>query len=456
MNAQSVESMHSVFVAVSLEAVASRMPATVDVQGSVLSLAAADAPGGRLRYDGSWVDEGPTEGIRLEVTRVSPTASQLEVAPVGQPAHLPRRARRRPHDGAGPVAEVASAVTAQLEGRRPPQPRPRQPRHPRRRLLIAAPVAAAVVTLSVVAASALLAPSPVTLDTATARYREAVAAAATQTPAAQAAAPQQTRARSRAANDADPVEPARPRRGADEPAAPERPAADRPAAAPAADAPAGPSQRAEQRSTDDRRSAIRETQVVPDPGVYRYTTKGWEEVDVPRGHRRFPSETTQTIVHTDCGYRMRWDPMEERWDETALCPRQGTLQPAEIRTFRSFFGRAVEQHFVCRPSKAGERGAEWAVACKSEDTTMTTVARPLGLRTMRVDGDAVEVSGLQISSTLKGANTGERSSVLWHARDGGVLVHAEVSGQLKVDGPFGKVDYREQYTLHLASLTPHR
>lgn len=447
MNVQSVQ---SVFVAVPLDAVAARMPATVHVQGMALSLNRAGATADHLRYDGSWEADGAAGTIGVDVTSVSPTASQLEVTLVEPAVHRPARSRVQ-RDGR--VAAVATVLAAQLERRPSSQPRPRPPRRP---LRVAVPVAAAVVILSVVAASALLAPSPVTLDVATARYRETVAAsAATATPGPRPTASQQVRARSRDAGDVEDAQPARRPPAAGGPAVPTRTTVGRRVAAAQTPVPAGSSQRATQRTTDQRRTAAPERKVVPEPGVYRYATDGWEEVDVPRGHRRFPPETTQTVVTTDCGYRTRWDPLEERWDENSLCVRDGVPQPAELRTYRSFFGRAVEQHFLCRSAKA-PRGAVWAVTCTSDDTTMTTVARSLGQRTMRVDGEDVEVSGLQVVSELEGANTGRRTALLWHARAGGVLVRTEVAGQLEVDGPFGRIDYREEYTLHLASQTPHR
>lgn len=446
--------VESVFAAVPLERAAARVPARVEAAGGVVSLERAGDHGGSLRYRGVWRGRGRSVAVGVAVQPASRTVSQVDVTVAEQSGR--RIARRRSAARSAVLARALAAVLAeQIEQRNvAPVPAPAA-RH--RSLRIALP-AVAVVTVSAVVAATLLAPSPVTLETATARYRQAASAATVTAPVPAPAPPQRTaapRPRRHIAqaqpagttpdtNQRVPARTAAPRDGT---ITSRRPAARRP--------PKAESARSATTATSTAAGADAKHAVAPEPGVYRYATDGWEELDVPRGHRRFPEETTQTVVRTDCGYRVRWDPLEERWDENVMCLRDGTAVLAELRTYRSFFGRSVQQQFTCRAARPPQ-GAVWAARCESDDTTVTTVARPLGKRTMAVDGEQVAVRGLQVDSQLEGANSGERSAVLWHARHSGVLVHTEVSAELEVQGPFGMVDYREQYSLHLASQQPHR
>ena len=401
------------------------------------------------RFDAVWrtsTAEGPAT---VTVCALSTRTSQLDIA-VGPPA---LRGRRRPRRWTASRRNAVALLFAcelqrliELRDAPPVVARPAGGAR-RRAVRIAAGVSAiALVAVVALVASLLSPPEPVSVDAATLRYRQAVA-----TRASESARPA-VRGRGRQQPDAATLEqPTGQRR-----AAGRAPATGRTVATRATQRPAETPRRgsAPQQATQSPKSA-QSTQVVPPEGVYRYDTDGWEEVDVPGGHRRFPRETTQTVVHTRCGHTVRWDPMEERWDENDLCVRDGVPQPAAFRTYRSFFGRAVRQNFSCEPTRA-PAGALWGARCESEDSTMTIVARDLGTKTMRVAGEDVEVRGLGVDATLKGANSGNRRAQLWHATVNGLMVHTEVSTDFEVDGPFGRVDYRERYTLHLLSGRAHR
>lgn len=444
------DAVQSVFVAASVATVADRMPSSIRADGATLSLAPGAGEPQRLRFDGTWEAGGLTGRAAIDVDRASAAACELQVA-LFEPAGHRHAWRWSPTRRQCLAGALATAVASQIEQRRvaaAPTTRPRW-----RPLGIAVPVVA-VVALSAVVASTVVAPNPVTLEAATARYREASASGATSALATASSSGLQPRERPGDSGDTTgqdgqhSAQAARAPRPSTSQATPRILAMDESAAG-------RPQTSGQHEGRSDDAAEKHDTTAVPEPGVYRYATRGWEEVDVPGGRRRFPGETTQTVVRTECGYRVRWDPLEERWDENSLCVRDGMPQPMEFRTYRSFFGRSVQQHFECRPEPP-PKGAAWATRCKSQDTTMRTVARPLDTRAMTVDGERIEVTGLQVDSRLRGANEGERSAVTWHARRGAVLVHTEVSAQLEVEGPFGPVDYREQYTLHLASQQPHR
>lgn len=411
---------------------------------------------GRQRFVGSWSCGGARGRAAVQVLPMGASCSEVEVS-LGPAHRRVHRLRWTQHRRSEAAANLASALGGMAEGRTvSPSPARSHRRRPR---AIALPIGG-VATLAVAALAAhlLAPPQPVTVDTATARFRQAVETRAatgqtTQTPVGVPA-------------ERNPKKSPHPARGMTSATATKHPAA-----AQDVEAPTTPGQRRRPHDSrghsttsedHERRAATGEKSgseddfgAAPDEGVYRYQTNGYEEVDVPRGYREFPEETTQTVLHRDCGYTVRWDPMEERSDENLLCVRDGELQPVWFHTYREFFGRSVEQHFTCRPVRA-PRGATWASRCRSDDTTMTNVARSLGVRVMTVDGSRVKVSGTQVQTELQGANSGTRRGELWHASGGGIMVHTDVIGEFDVQGPFGEVHYREQYTLRLVSLQPQR
>src|SRR5688572_23871693 len=55
-------------------------------------------------------------------------------------------------------------------------------------------------------------------------------------------------------------------------------------------------------------------------GVYVYATDGYEETDALSGQRHdYPAQTTMTVSKQGCGYRWRWQPLKERWEESDGC-----------------------------------------------------------------------------------------------------------------------------------------
>jgi hypothetical protein len=455
------DAAQSVTVTAPIDQVVARLPVSMchgDVTLTLVQDTDDRRPSPVVRRAATWRARGIGGAAVVEMVPLGATATQVEVA-LGAPGPFLRRwrwsARRRTAVAAG----LAAAIERHVE-QRGPEAMPVPPPRARRAVRLGVPVGATALLLILVLAANLFAPpKPVTLDVATQRFRQQSSATASRQTAQRATVPSTPRKRSvaRAAPGGPPA--GTPQRTGTARAIPA--AAHAAARQPAAPTATSRAQTRDQSATP-RRAATAPTQaapsqqgpVLPDEGVYRYATEGWEEVDVPGGHREFPSETTQTVIHTRCGYRVRWDPMEERWDETTLCPHDQNLLPTQFHTYRSFFGRSVEQHYTCTPGSTPD-GAKWLITCSSKDSEMTTVARSLGTKTMSVDGQPVSVTGLRVDSKLEGATSGSRQSVMWHSRDTDVLVYTEVSGQMDVQGPFGSVHYQEHYTLQLRSLQPH-
>ena len=86
----------------------------------------------------------------------------------------------------------------------------------------------------------------------------------------------------------------------------------------------------------------------PMPGVYVYDTVGDERIDALGGTTHtYPAQTTMTVTNTDCGYRVRWDVFQERFDELDLCITPEGESVDTTRQYREFFGIANDRTYQC-------------------------------------------------------------------------------------------------------------
>jgi hypothetical protein len=403
---------------------AAKLPGTLVERGVSLHIDRSNprpgtvTPGSR-RFPAIWVAKHRSGQGYVEVGPLSARMAVVEVA-------LSRRAA--PHH--------ADALRDHLEGRprRPLEPaRRRPPRH----TLVAIALLGTITAAAVPGLHILTRPQPVSFETATARYRAAVL----EHPEPTTAAPPPA-AEPAPAPDATVV--------TDDPSAgtttPDTPVPAEPAPE---ETPAGPPEPAGP-------AGQQPAQALPEPGVYRYATTGWEELSMPGSRRSFPSETAQTVTHTACGFQVTWQPLEERSDTFELCVEGNRTVLASVTTYRAFFGQAHEQHFTCAEVPA-PAGAVWSVRCSDDaNTVMHVTARAEARETLTVAGQAVETLRMRMDSQLEGDTSGTRNALMWFRDGDGLLVRTEVSSDLRVQGPFGPVQYREEHSLHLADPTAHR
>jgi hypothetical protein len=452
------------FVPATPTTIAARLPGHLDLDGLHLHLATtsqvgADTPaaGGT---DQHWLApvtwrRGRRHGAgALEVRSAAHGWSELALRWDGPaPGRRPGRSPGRRVAADTPAAALERAVT----GRPHPTPPPRRRPNPRRRVTLATTAVTAVAVVAALAVVDPFGPTAVTPDDALARFR---AEAAT---ARDADAPVRT-----VTEQADPGDASTP---APDPATttdtsapelstttePSTPAPDLrtgPTSAPAADAPSSAP------DTEEEATAVASDQperpARPAEGVYRYATDGWEELDARGSHRRFPQRTVQTVHHTGDGFRQVWEPIEERRDEHRLSTANDPHVLVTTATSRSFFGQQRDQRFSCTPADTGAQG--WKVSCTDEPgtTRMTVTTRVEGTERRSVRGTDVEVVRLATVAELSGATEGRRTSTTWNRVGDGLLVAAEVDGEVETDGPFGRVRYRESYTLDLLDPEPAR
>jgi hypothetical protein len=453
------------FVPANPTTIADRLPGHLDLGGVHLHLD-DDAPGADETAEG-WLApvtwrRGRQHGTgALEVRRAAHGWSELALR-WDHPVPVRQRARRVPADT--PAVALERAVTGRPRPTGPPRRRPGG----RRRAALTTSTVTAVALVAALVVVDPFSPTAVTTDDALARFRAEVAAA--QEADAQEADAQEADAQARtvaeetshgAASAQDPGPTATTDAGPQETSeasttaetattAPDQGTAT--ASAPTVDAPSGTSDADARAATSSQPAGP----TRPAEGVYRYATDGYEELDARGSHRRFPQQTVQTVHHTSDGYRHLWEPIEERRDEYVLSTANDPHVLVTTATSRSFFGQQRDQRFTCTPSDVGPRG--WVARCEdgTGGTRMTVTTRVEGTERRTVRGADVEVVRLHVVAELTGETEGRRTSTTWTRVGDGLLVATEVDGEVEADGPFGRVRYRESYTLDLLDPEPAR
>lgn len=244
-----------------------------------------------------------------------------------------------------------------------------------------------------------------------------------------------------------PTDPAAP------PGAPGEPAPGAPAPAPDPAAPAQPAQPAQPAGP-----------LAPPPppeGVYAYKTTGYEEVDAFGGSRHdYPATTYMTIRKKGCGIVLRWQPLEERWDESDHCVQGANITIDRFAMYHEFFQSGMEQPYPCVAGshvyRAGQPpGASWKVRCSSPefgDVDMTTSV--VGTEPVDVGGTVVQAVRMHYEAKITGYSQGTQIQDRWIDPDRGLMLRIVTSVDVNTKTPIGQTPYRERYRIDLLSLTP--
>lgn len=202
---------------------------------------------------------------------------------------------------------------------------------------------------------------------------------------------------------------------------------------------------------------------TPPPGVYAYTTRGFEELSVPGTHRAYPTSTTITLTPGGCGVDVRWDALVEHVEELQLCTGpDGSVAVASARTDETFLNVATQQVATCdpaawlRPPNAAA-GQQWRFGCRSARTTWSADGTVMGLDTVRVDGRSLSALHVRVTMRISGQQNGTTTTDYWFApNDSLLLAWAGTVDVSQGSSPLGSVQYHEQYRMDLLHAAPQR
>jgi hypothetical protein len=196
--------------------------------------------------------------------------------------------------------------------------------------------------------------------------------------------------------------------------------------------------------------------------VYRYTTTGKEGIDALGGTEHlYPAVTTITVTDDDCGVRLRWDMLAERYEEWHLCLVDGhvTLAPDGVQ-FHEFYGQSQTDIAECRHAvvlaPAPTPGTRTARDCTLADEPWQPMWTFTGSGTARVDGSDVDTVTFEALIEVDHPEYWEHTVVIWTLSTSGLPVTVDWNASSRNPSPLGGTVYTETFTAELVSATPLR
>lgn len=202
----------------------------------------------------------------------------------------------------------------------------------------------------------------------------------------------------------------------------------------------------------------------PPLGVYRYTTTGFEHIDVLGGTTHsYPAETTITVTADGCGVLLHWDLLQERNEGWRLCigPEGVMWQPTGATFYHEFYQHGQLQHLVCDRSALlvpvdGRPRDPVAELCHLDDRLWLPEWKVIDTGTRTVEGTEVHVTHVRMTIKIPPKYYEDSSIDLW-LDDHGLPISIVAKRSSKNDSSLiGDVVYNEQVTADLESLTPLR
>jgi len=166
---------------------------------------------------------------------------------------------------------------------------------------------------------------------------------------------------------------------------------------------------------------------APAPGVYIYDTSGHEETNVAGGaHHAYPAQTTITVTASPCGFSMRWDALEQRWDDWTTCVvgRQLVVQTEAMK--HAFYGVSDQRTYTCSGTmfRPGPEVAGTPIGgqCTGSGDTGKWSGQVVGRETLMIAGRAVQAVHVAVVEHVSGDTNGTRQSDNWFDEQSGLLL----------------------------------
>lgn len=204
---------------------------------------------------------------------------------------------------------------------------------------------------------------------------------------------------------------------------------------------------------------------LPAPGVYTYATSGSEAVDALGGTTHdYPATSTVTVRPAGCGVSVRWDAIEERWEEYLLCDDDGALVLTRYATFHRFFGQDDRRDYRCPEPVVvvpvdPRPGDTWATTCEEGSFDEVNTVTVVGFEQVDVGGDAVEAVRVEIDMTVDSPNgdpEGGSVTELWFSLEDRTILRWTETTETVAGSFVGPVTLTEDFELVLSDLDPVR
>jgi hypothetical protein len=201
---------------------------------------------------------------------------------------------------------------------------------------------------------------------------------------------------------------------------------------------------------------------LPPPGVYRYRTSGDEQLSFGNIARTFPTSSTMIVTGSTCAME-RWEPIEQHMEGIEECrAKGGGYALTSSFTYEDIAGTKTNQVINC-PTSAyllppdPRRGEQWHALCHSAGLNIALSGMVVGSSSVVVGSTRVPAVHTRLTLTFSGSESGTNPSDYWVSPENGLILSERESVDLyQSAGPLGSVNYTEQMSISIGSLTPVR
>jgi hypothetical protein len=188
--------------------------------------------------------------------------------------------------------------------------------------------------------------------------------------------------------------------------------------------------------------------------IYAMDTIGFETVDALSGARHDYQPTSYLVARSGgCGTLIRWQPIKERWTEWEYCSDRSL---AGWTSYNEWFGVPNVDTWTCDSPipTSGDPGDVWSVRCTEEDASKMVHHEVVGVEALDIGAQPVEVLHLRSWSGDADAPDEDDVADVWYVPDGPLLARRTDRSTTTSPSRIGSVEYHEEYSITLASLTP--
>ena len=214
------------------------------------------------------------------------------------------------------------------------------------------------------------------------------------------------------------------------------------------------------------------TASTPEPGVYLAAGEGTNHLSRPPtdGVDGETMPVTVSVLDDGC-WRWRIDYSSAHWQDAVLCGGSQQLRQREQRSYQAWDWGVIEQASLttsrCSPAigvplDGGPSDTSVAQRCESSSSssdavsTIESTTAVVGVETVLVGGREASTVHQRRTQRVSGGQVGTITEDWWFEIETGLPVRSSRSYRLAVSSPIGTLDYREDGSWTLASLTPRR
>jgi len=201
---------------------------------------------------------------------------------------------------------------------------------------------------------------------------------------------------------------------------------------------------------------------LPQSGVYRYRTSGYEKLSFGGISRTFPPTSEMIVTDSGCS-TMRWEPLQQHMEGVTVCPLdEGAFAVKSSFSYEQIagigdvnvIGCPATTYFVPPDPRPGLR---WHATCHATGQTLRLSGQIIGPSSVQVGDLDVPALHTRLTFAISGAESGTNPSDYWISLSTGLILRERESVDVSQrTGPLGSIRYLEQMAISVASQAPSR